>query len=197
MNKTKPDTGEIEQVDWAYFKTLFDESDRGCVLLTASRLDEMLEKLHRTYVTSIASPEKKVLESLFSLHAPLSSFSAKMKLAFCYGLISKEDFADFEALRKIRNSAAHTTQQFTFGQSETQKTIAGFTSPKRVPQQLGYFRLSEEEHRVLQDPSKDYVTTKMYLILTGMCLTAVLLDKTLRIVKSDWNALNATQAAVQ
>jgi len=57
--------------DLEYFRLLFDESHRGCVLLVAEKLDESLKELHRSYIKSVASPSEKWLKQLFSGHAPL------------------------------------------------------------------------------------------------------------------------------
>lgn len=115
MRKSK----ELSPEEWYkseldYVKTLLSESDRGLVLLTACRVEELLEKLHRAHIRSIVQSQEKMIKELFSTHASRSTFSAKIKLAFGFGLVSREDYCDIELLRGLRNDAAHTVADFTF-----------------------------------------------------------------------------------
>ena len=168
---------EITNLDLNYFKLLINESDRGCVLLTTSRLDELLEELHKTHIKSKASPEKKFMKDLFAGYAPLSTLSAKIKLAFGYGLISKEDYLDLELLRDMRNDAAHTVEEFAFRHPDIRNKIISFTAPKRVPQQISIVHLSEIQREAMANPDENESTTKIYFLIVGMCLGAVLLNK--------------------
>ncbi|MCD6051399.1 MAG: Mannitol repressor, partial [Verrucomicrobia bacterium] len=91
----------IDDGTLSYFRSLFKESDRGAVLISATRLEEKLEQLHRAQITQKVAEPKKLLEELFRPYAPLSSFSAKIQLAHAYGLIDADDYADLNIVRKI------------------------------------------------------------------------------------------------
>jgi DNA-binding MltR family transcriptional regulator len=185
MVPKKPESKTIPDFDLNYFKLLINESDRGFVLLTASRMDELLKELHKVYIKSKTSPETKLLKDLFAVHAPLYILSAKIKLAFGYGLISKDDYHDLELLRDMRNDAAHTVQEFAFRHPATRKKIIAFTAPKRVPQHLPFLKLSPEQREAIAHPNEDENSTKLYFLVAGMCLNVVLMDKILKILQNN------------
>ena len=166
-----------------YFRSLFSESDRGCVLLVASRLDESLEELHRAYVNLRASPSDKLLDILFRPHGPLSTFAARIQLGHAYGLIPREVYDDCERLRKLRNDAAHSCNEFSFTSATVRDRILELRAPKRVADQFPGFALTEEERRAVEAPDNSEVTTKMYFVLTGMCLSIEMLVTMTRILQ--------------
>jgi DNA-binding MltR family transcriptional regulator len=86
---------------------LMEESDRGCVLVAASKIEVALEQLFTDIFVANSIP-KKLRDRIFDLGGPLSSLSSKTKLAYALGLISKDVFADIEAIRDLRNTFAHS-----------------------------------------------------------------------------------------
>ena len=64
---------------------------------------------------------KKVNELLGSedgSEAPLSSLSARIKTAYCLGLITKKEFDDLNLIRRIRNRFAHRLHGYSFENQE-------------------------------------------------------------------------------
>jgi hypothetical protein len=97
--------------DNGFYREIEVESDRGAVILTASRLDYILgEMLQRFLVPS------KHSQTLFKGEsAPLSSFSARIKMAYALGLISEPEYKNCDIIRKIRNDFAHKFElRFSF-----------------------------------------------------------------------------------
>ncbi|MBN2583085.1 MAG: hypothetical protein JXL80_08455 [Planctomycetes bacterium] len=94
----------------AFFRTLSAESDRGMVLVGAAFLDAGLEALLRARL--VDAPDE--VGRLTDLDGPLSSFGSRIRLAFCLGLISREERDDLDLARKIRNNFAHTFEGRTF-----------------------------------------------------------------------------------
>jgi DNA-binding MltR family transcriptional regulator len=94
----------------AFRRSLTNESDRGCALFAAAYLDKALSDL---LYLSLAR-DKRIEKDLFEGTAPLSSFSARIKLAFYLGKISKECRADLDTIRGIRNEFAHHAQLISF-----------------------------------------------------------------------------------
>ena len=92
---------------------LLEESDRGCVLAGAALLEERLEEIFASQFTKTKIP-KKTREAIFNANGPLSTFSAKIKMAYGIGYIDKDLFQDLEMLRKIRNKLAHSSQLIDF-----------------------------------------------------------------------------------
>ncbi len=179
----------------AYFHTLLKESDRGCVLLSTSRMDEFLADLHATYIRSTAQVSPRFLRELFGSHGPLSTFSAKVDLAFAYGLISRADQEDLHRIRAFRNAAARTTAGFSFALSSCQASVARLTAPKRIPQQFPFFSVSAEDLKALKHPTASPDTAKQYFLLAGTCLNVVLMDRIGSILNKDWEAVKKSAAA--
>jgi DNA-binding MltR family transcriptional regulator len=64
---------------------------------------------------------KKVYELLGDVdgsEAPLSNFSARIKTAYCLGLITKKEYDDLNLIRKIRNKFAHRLHGYSFDHKE-------------------------------------------------------------------------------
>lgn len=94
------------------------ESDRGLVLIIASELDELLKNLHLKRISSNTSGNRKLAKALVSSpFAPVSSFAGRIQVAYAYGLIDKDIFDSLEALRALRNYAAHSSGTFSLRES--------------------------------------------------------------------------------
>jgi len=100
------------------------ESDRGCVLIAAAYLDDTLEMLLRTYFANDAASVRKAVDPLFSGLGPLSSLSAKTKLAFALKLIDPHQFHNLEMVRKIRNRFAHSFEGAALSSQELADQIS-------------------------------------------------------------------------
>lgn len=100
------------------FTEMFAESDRGCILIGASVLDDVLCAALKKRLGRTEHASKQAMEPLFAGMGPLSSFSARIKLAYCLGLVGQWEFEDLERIRKIRNKAAHEYTAKTFTDNE-------------------------------------------------------------------------------
>jgi hypothetical protein len=97
-----------EQINYLE-KATAGESDRAKIILLATQVDEMLkELLMRFFKLRRAKHE----DEMFRAFAPLSSFAARIALAFRIGLISKDDADALDILRDIRNDCAHKIFEF-------------------------------------------------------------------------------------
>ena len=68
-----------------------------------SYLDQQLKSTIGAFL--IKSSDKDAL--LNGFNAPIGTFSARIKMAFCLGLITDEERSDANTMRKIRNEFAH------------------------------------------------------------------------------------------
>lgn len=85
-------------------KELAGESDRAAVLVSVAMLDEALRDL---LIRKLA-PNPSSIDTLFDgPSAPISSFSAKIDLAYRVGVVSARLCRDLHLFRKIRNDFAH------------------------------------------------------------------------------------------
>jgi DNA-binding MltR family transcriptional regulator len=87
-----------------------NESDRGVALIATAWLDDVLEKLIRTGFRS----EDKIADSVLKDTGGLSTFSARIKVAYLMGLLEKSAYLDLNIIRKIRNDFAHFRKPITF-----------------------------------------------------------------------------------
>lgn len=93
--------------------TLTEETDRGCALMAAAYLDHELGDMIRANLVQ----DKKVLTAVFENNGPTSTFSAKIDLAYLFGLLSSDARHDLHLLRKIRNDFAHNPAKIGFSDS--------------------------------------------------------------------------------
>jgi hypothetical protein len=83
-------------------KLVEGESDRGAILILAAYLDELLCDLIRAAcISDIAA------DDLLDLRRPAGDFASRISLCGALGLIHSTEVAGLEAVRKIRNGAAH------------------------------------------------------------------------------------------
>lgn len=81
------------------------ESDRALAVLAAAYLDFLLGEI---LILQMKVSEKKARELLLNGESGvISTFSAKIRLAYCLGLISDSQKKDLNIIRGIRNGFAH------------------------------------------------------------------------------------------
>ncbi len=114
------------------FRSLCNESDKGCVIIIGSVLDELLGHLHEAYIAKSIYPSRKnIFGTLCNAYAPLSTFSGKIQLAYAYGLIDEGDYKDLELIRKLRNEAAHTLYDFSLRDAGAESITTQLTAMER------------------------------------------------------------------
>jgi hypothetical protein len=79
------------------------ESDRGAAAQTGAFLDHMLRKILEHFMI----PHTKIQNELFEPQGSLSTFGARVTLAYLLGLIDREEFDECRMLKRIRNRFAH------------------------------------------------------------------------------------------
>ncbi|MCJ7583555.1 MAG: MltR family transcriptional regulator [Anaerolineales bacterium] len=84
--------------DWKkFFDELQNESPRAAVIIARAFLDSQLQDLLSKFFVD----DPKIVDELLGTDRPLSSFSSRIKTAYCLGLISKNIYHDLETIRKI------------------------------------------------------------------------------------------------
>jgi hypothetical protein len=79
------------------------QDDRALVLSLAAFAEDTLGRLFLVYMRE----EKQARELVEGFNAPLGTFSARIKAAFTFGLLTREQFEDLEIARRVRNAFAH------------------------------------------------------------------------------------------
>lgn len=88
---------------WGFIEEFNNESDRAAVILAAAEIDDLLRQI----LVKVLRPSTQQNDQLFDTDMPLSSFSARIKLADRLGIIDEEIFSALNLLRKVRNDFAH------------------------------------------------------------------------------------------
>lgn len=96
------------------------ESDRGAIILTASLIEDTLERRLSVLLTGVGKPSNK---ELFGLESSLGSFSRKTLFANAMGLITAAQRELVDHDRALRNAAAHFQQSVTFETPEIREAV--------------------------------------------------------------------------
>ncbi|EGQ7692024.1 hypothetical protein E2J99_18070 [Vibrio cholerae] len=102
---------------------LSKESDRGCALYATSYIDSALSEL----LCCALAPDKKIEKELLEGTAPLSTFSARINMAYYLGKISKAEKTDLNVIKKIRNQFAHVAAPMDFNSGKIPDQCKGLS----------------------------------------------------------------------
>jgi DNA-binding MltR family transcriptional regulator len=110
-----------------FLDELQGEGDRNAAIIGAAFLDEQLRQLLVNYFVN----DEKEVALLTSGDSPLGAFAARIRAAYCMGLISKEDFEDLKIIKDIRNAFAHQLHGRSFSDSDIAEAYARLGNHKR------------------------------------------------------------------
>lgn len=104
--------------------------DRAVGVIEATKVeDSLVSAIRRKFVELIPSED----DELFSGTAPISTFSAKIKICYAMGIIGKNTRRDLEIIRHIRNAFAHSAKPLWFSTPEISKACDMLTTHLRTP----------------------------------------------------------------
>jgi hypothetical protein len=120
--------------------TIFEESDRGTVLVASAMIDESLGKVLRAHFMSVAGVTSEDMDFLFERQPlpPLGSLALKTRFAFCLGLISMEMRQAISAFRDVRNDFAHNPESMQLSARHIDSILQCFSEESRE-ELLGVF----------------------------------------------------------
>jgi DNA-binding MltR family transcriptional regulator len=93
-----------------FFEEFQRESDRATAILGAALLDEKLLQL----LTAFLVDDDQQVQLLLDVEQPLGSFGARIRMAYCLGLITRELFDTLTTIKSIRNAFAHQLHGLSF-----------------------------------------------------------------------------------
>jgi hypothetical protein len=111
LGRELPSMDEFEQID----REVLYVHDRAAAILLVSQVERFLEI---AIVSRLFHQDKATVATL------VSTFSAKIRLAYAMGFISEEERKDLDRLREVRNAFAHALRPITF----TNELIIGHTA---------------------------------------------------------------------
>lgn len=107
-------------------KELFDSSDRSAAILAATLLEDSLELALLKNLPGITT--KRAFRELFEGEAPLSTFSAKIKMCHALKLCDSDVIQDLNKIKDVRNAFSHTMIPITFETEEIKNCIKDTTT---------------------------------------------------------------------
>ncbi|MGA3302097.1 MAG: MltR family transcriptional regulator [Methylovirgula sp.] len=108
------------------------EPDYEAALLSASLLEYMLMQAIRTKFISLG---KDALESIFETEGgPISTFSAKIKIAYALGIMTAPTKSQIELIKSIRNHFAHHKDKCSFDEASIKSECAKLKQAKGLDQ---------------------------------------------------------------
>jgi Mannitol repressor len=124
--RAKPTTVDIARAT----KEIETESARSAAVLGSALLEDVMRLVILTRMPDLGEPEQDVL---FFGSGPLSTFSARIQVAYALGLIGKKARHDLNTIREIRNALAHTSTELNFETPEVATLCKGLHSLKAYP----------------------------------------------------------------
>lgn len=121
------------------------ESDRVVAIVGAAYLESLFEHLFQ----ALFIDDAEEMDRLLRADAPLGSFGARCQLAYCLGLIAKDQLDDLRIIGKIRNSFAHNFNSLTFNGPPVRDLCVNLKQPGAIGRTT--------------TPRKKYETTVMQL----------------------------------
>src|SRR5688572_12782355 len=111
----------------AIIRRMAKDTETAFALVLAARVEEWLQGALEGSMRELSSRHK---DRLFSGYGPLSTFSAKIDVAFAFNLFGEETFNDLRAIKDIRNAFAHSVEVVHFGSPAVRpmmQRLAGWT----------------------------------------------------------------------
>ena len=152
-------------------------NDRVSIIVAVAEMDSRLTSVLRASLLPVGKNDDD--DSLFGSDRPLSSFSARIHLAYRLGLIDDSFARALHLIRKMRNEFAHATMPGSLNESPHKE---------RVMQLLQLFPKSKQ-HRELED---DVVSDKDYPSLARL-LICLILQRLAEIKAKPASSLSATK----
>lgn len=97
---------------------LMRESDRGCVLIRSSDIENLLTQILEDYINETSDLSNNDKKLLFDFTGPLGTFSSKILLTKALGLLDSDLYEDISTVRVLRNRAAHSDSDFSLSEKD-------------------------------------------------------------------------------
>jgi hypothetical protein len=97
------------------------------VLKTITIFEDVLQDCLQGCMRPLTS---KIRARLFEGYGPISTFAAKVDVAYALNLLNDEDYADLQTIRKIRNTFAHSREVMGFEKREIDEMVSRMRKPK-------------------------------------------------------------------
>ncbi len=100
---------------WQLSTELRSMDDRSAAIIAATITEDGVESI---LVAKMRKLSTRDYRNLFSVDAPLSTFSAKIRLAYALKCVSRTDLNDLNIIRNVRNVFAHARLSIDFSTAD-------------------------------------------------------------------------------
>ncbi len=104
-----------------------EETDRAAVILGAAKLDSLLYDL----LVRVLRPSTSGADDLLDGEAPLSTFSAKIRICYRLNVVDDEFARALHLVRRIRNDFAHETSAKSLNEGGHRDRVKALVAPLR------------------------------------------------------------------
>jgi DNA-binding MltR family transcriptional regulator len=162
-------------------ETLNKESDSGCAIIGAEITSSRLESLLRAFFRRDPHSRKQAVDPLFTGYGPLSTFSARIQMAYAMYLIPKIIRDRGELIRKIRDHFGHSSSPARFCDKECRTPLHLLATGKFKP--LDSVR--EVRHVLLGDRKLAEVSlTDRYNYICAVAQTVTIIERLETLVRN-------------
>ncbi len=116
MSKEEKTRRQIIERAYDYQIALAEESDRAAAILAAAYFEDRLRDAIMTRF--VALNRRDEIDEIFKTYGPLSTFKAKVDIAFALGLYDRKIRKDLHTVRRIRNKFAHSSEPMEFNHNQ-------------------------------------------------------------------------------
>jgi len=127
---------ELSAESRAFMEDLQKETPRGGVLVAAAYLNDVLESM----LAALFRDEPKAVGKLLKENGPLWSFSSKIQLCYCLGMIDETIRDDLNIINRIRRKFAHRRRPARMEDSDIRRWC-GSLKTVRMFRNTGLYRL--------------------------------------------------------
>lgn len=110
-----------------HMERLDSESDRGVIILMGSYIEDALGfSLRNAFIDAQgvkSETDVKDIDALFDFQGPVGTFSAKIKMAYALGIISRAAREIADVFREMRNAAAHIQGDISFETASLKEAV--------------------------------------------------------------------------
>ena len=104
------DQPEVQEFYDKHYSTLMSESDRGCILLGVSILDQQLDLLFQKIIPEDTSKTRR--KKIFDSKGAFGNIASKLDIAYVCRILPLDLVDAIKELRRTRNKLAHQTSPF-------------------------------------------------------------------------------------
>ena len=116
MSEEEKTLRETIERAYDYQIALAEESDRAAAILAAAYFEDRLRDAIMTRFVALNCRDE--IDEIFKAYGPLSSFKAKVDIAFALGLYDRKIRKDLHTVRRIRNKFAHSSEPMEFNHNQ-------------------------------------------------------------------------------